>query len=302
LIPTKLLDDLPFPLSKLPNNYTQFRAKVENPKAPIRQSLDLVHKHIKPFPRQLLSSLDGDIKIINVAKEVINPLSEKLFHALGGGKPYNSTAVLDVVSEALCRDKSNPQSHPTSAFPFEGGESSALDHWRSYLESKKVDTYKKTRNGLIGVDYSTKLSPFLSLGLISPRKVLHDLQAYEATQGPTYNTEGTYWVWFELLWRDYFKFMALKHGSKIFALNGFKQESIHEWKSGNHIYGRAWSTGVTGVPFVDANMRELIATGFMSNRGRQNVASFLSKGLGVDWRFGAELFESLLIDHGLYFF
>lgn len=53
--------------------------------------------------------------------------------------------------------------------------------------------------------------------------------------------------------------------------------------------------GKTGVPFVDANMRELAATGFMSNRGRQNVASFLTKDLGLDWRMGAEWFEYLLV-------
>lgn len=53
--------------------------------------------------------------------------------------------------------------------------------------------------------------------------------------------------------------------------------------------------GKTGVPFVDANMRELAATGFMSNRGRQNVASFLTKDLGLDWRMGAEWFEHLLV-------
>lgn len=55
--------------------------------------------------------------------------------------------------------------------------------------------------------------------------------------------------------------------------------------------------GRTGVPFVDANMRELLETGWMSNRGRQNVASFLVKDLHLDWRLGAEWFESLLIDH-----
>ncbi|MDW8333084.1 MAG: FAD-binding domain-containing protein, partial [Bacteroidia bacterium] len=53
----------------------------------------------------------------------------------------------------------------------------------------------------------------------------------------------------------------------------------------------------TGFPLVDANMQELAATGYMSNRGRQNVASFLTKNLGIDWRMGAEWFESLLIDY-----
>jgi deoxyribodipyrimidine photo-lyase len=58
-----------------------------------------------------------------------------------------------------------------------------------------------------------------------------------------------------------------------------------------------WQTGNTGFPLVDANMRELADTGFMSNRGRQNVASFLTKNLGIDWRMGAEWFESRLIDY-----
>ena len=59
----------------------------------------------------------------------------------------------------------------------------------------------------------------------------------------------------------------------------------------------AWAEGRTGVPFVDANMRELKQSGWMSNRGRQNVASFLVKDLGLDWRLGAEWFESQLLDH-----
>ncbi|MFM7128173.1 MAG: FAD-binding domain-containing protein, partial [bacterium] len=58
-----------------------------------------------------------------------------------------------------------------------------------------------------------------------------------------------------------------------------------------------WREGKTGIPFVDANMRELLMTGFQSNRGRQNVASFLVKNLGIDWRAGAEWFESQLIDY-----
>ena len=58
-----------------------------------------------------------------------------------------------------------------------------------------------------------------------------------------------------------------------------------------------WKEGRTGMPLVDANMRELAATGFMSNRGRQNAASYLVLDLGVDWRLGASWFEFHLIDH-----
>ena len=65
----------------------------------------------------------------------------------------------------------------------------------------------------------------------------------------------------------------------------------------NSEFVNAWISGETGVPFIDANMRELNATGFMSNRGRQNVASFFVKKLQQDWRIGAEYFESMLLDY-----
>lgn len=68
------------------------------------------------------------------------------------------------------------------------------------------------------------------------------------------------------------------------------------WKQDKAAFEK-WCQGKTGVPFVDANMRELLLTGWMSNRGRQNVASFLVKDLKLDWRLGAEWFESLLLDH-----
>ena len=103
---------------------------------------------------------------------------------------------------------------------------------------------------------------------------------------------------FELLWRDFFKFFALKHGSSIFFPGG-TIDSRKEW---NHYEKNfiAWKEGRTGFPLVDANMRELQATGFMSNRGRQNVCSFLVFELNEDWRNGAEYFESSLIDYDVY--
>jgi deoxyribodipyrimidine photo-lyase len=58
-----------------------------------------------------------------------------------------------------------------------------------------------------------------------------------------------------------------------------------------------WRESKTGYPLIDASMRELLKTGFMSNRGRQNVASFLTKNLGINWQMGAEWFEYLLIDY-----
>ncbi|RXN09902.1 cryptochrome DASH-like protein [Labeo rohita] len=132
----------------------------------------------------------------------------------------------------------------------------------------------------------------LALGCISPRYIYEQIKKYEVER--TAN-QSTYWVIFELLWRDYFKFVGLKYRNRIFHMNGLQDKHV-SWKT-DMILFNAWKEGRTGVPFVDANMRELALTGFMSNRGRQNVASFLTKDLGLDWRLGAEWFEYLLVDH-----
>jgi deoxyribodipyrimidine photo-lyase len=146
---------------------------------------------------------------------------------------------------------------------------------------------------MIGEDYSTKLSPALAHGCISPRQIYHEIQRYEKER--TAN-KSTYWVVFELIWRDYFKFFALKHGDRIFHEHGISGRGNARWRVDQELLTR-WKQGRTGWPLVDANMRELAATGWMSNRGRQNVASFLALDLGLDWRLGADWFESLLSDY-----
>ena len=102
-------------------------------------------------------------------------------------------------------------------------------------------------------------------------------------------------VVFELIWRDFYRFYALKHGNDIFKLLG-PARVAQPWVSDPTLLQR-WKDGRTGSPLVDANMRELLLTGFMSNRGRQNVASYLALDLQLDWRTGADHFESLLLDY-----
>jgi len=159
-------------------------------------------------------------------------------------------------------------------------------------ESNKVTTYKQTRNGLVGTDYSTKFSPWLAIGCLSPRLIYGEIKQYEKMN--TAN-ESTYWVIFELMWRDFFQFVGLKYGDILFRETGIR--GINKSWSQDMNQFEKWKTGMTGVPFIDANMRELLQSGWMSNRGRQNVASFLVKDLKLDWRLGAEWFESMLIDH-----
>lgn len=177
---------------------------------------------------------------------------------------------------------------------FKGGETEGLKRLNYYLwESDLVNNYKETRNGLIGGDYSSKFSVWLAHGCLSPKQIYHELKKYEDQRT---KNKSTYWLFFELLWRDFFRLMGKKHGNSIFQKGGTIRDhsSIGE---DNHQLLQVWKEGRTGIPFIDANMRELAETGFMSNRGRQNVASFLVKDLHVNWQMGADYFESALIDY-----
>lgn len=181
-----------------------------------------------------------------------------------------------------------------AAIVFKGGENEALKRLNHYFEeTNSISTYKETRNGLVGADYSSKFSAWLALGCISPRFIYQELKKYEQKFG---SNESTYWLVFELLWRDYFRFIMKKYNAKLFLQSGIKTNEV-QINDTNSINLEAWINGKTGVDFVDANMIELKLTGFMSNRGRQNVASYLCNDLNLDWRLGAAYFEQQLIDY-----
>lgn len=177
---------------------------------------------------------------------------------------------------------------------FEGAEASGLAHLASYFGSPAPLSYKKTRNQLSGTAFSTKLSPWLATGALSARTVFEHLKGHEARFGAN---ESTYWIWFELLWRDFFRFWTLKHGTRLFRAKGLSDRPLSSHDP--HAFER-WCAAKTGQAFVDAGMRELAATGYLSNRMRQIVASYLVHDLGCDWRAGAAWFESQLIDYDVY--
>ncbi|MEW7280156.1 DASH family cryptochrome [Aquimarina sp. 2201CG1-2-11] len=183
-----------------------------------------------------------------------------------------------------------------TAFPFEGGENEALKRIEEYFwNTHKLSYYKKTRNGLIGKNYSSKLSAWLANGSISPRTIYHEVKRYEQE---ILKNDDTYWLIFELIWRDFFKYISLKHGNTIFRTKGILNKEYTWSTDQNLIYD--WINGMTHEPFVNANMLELKHTGWMSNRGRQNVASFFAKEQKLDWRIGAAYFESLLMDYDVH--
>lgn len=245
--------DLPFDVSKLPDIFTQFRNRVEK-YAEVRD--------VVPTPDAV--HLPGGID--------------------GGELPTLGTFGFDNALKADVR----------AAVPFKGGESVAVARLERYLwERDLIRTYKETRNGMLGEDYSSKFSAWLAHGCISPRFIYAEVKRYEQERVAN---DSTYWLVFELIWRDFFRFVALKYGTRIFKPSGIRYDIRKKWRHDRDLFMR-WAEGETGIPFIDANMRELWHTGFMSNRGRQNVGSFLVKDLGIDWTWGAMWFETLLVDY-----
>lgn len=177
---------------------------------------------------------------------------------------------------------------------IEAGEQAGLQRMQSYLwDLDRLKVYKETRNGLVNWDDSSKFSPWLSVGALSPRTVYWEIRRYESER---IKNDSTYWLIFEVLWREFFRLIAEKWGAQLFTgMNGTQDVHWPERKALELF--RTWSSGNTEDDFINAHMRELNQTGWMSNRGRQNVASYLCNTLRLDWRQGASYFESQLIDY-----
>ena len=186
--------------------------------------------------------------------------------------------------------------HQSTSFPFSGGETEGLQRLNNYFfETQNLSRYKETRSGLIDKDYSSKFSAWLANGSLSAVSVYHEIKKYEAEFG---SNDSTYWLVFELLWRDFFKFTSMQFRDKIFHRNGILERD-YEFKS-NADFINQWINGQTDSDFINANMLEIKNTGWMSNRGRQNVASYFCKVLKQDWRIGARYFEEMLFDYDVH--
>jgi deoxyribodipyrimidine photo-lyase len=185
-----------------------------------------------------------------------------------------------------------PQDDPRCPFRFRGGAPAGETHLRDYLARQLILSYKQTRNGLCGPDFSSRLSPWLANGNLSVRRVYAEIRRFEAEISANESTE---WLVFELLWREYFRWIARKHGTRIFAAGGLKGQ-IPPSRPDRESFAR-WCQGQTGEPLIDAGLRELRLTGWTSNRARQNLASYLVHDLQLPWRWGARWFESQLLDY-----
>ncbi|KAA1084942.1 hypothetical protein PGT21_000555 [Puccinia graminis f. sp. tritici] len=261
-------DDLPFTINKTPDVYTPFRSKVESLPA------DQLCRPLLPLPEKLQPFPALPETILKAAPEP--GYSGSLCEGQGFDEVFARLVKPLLSNPDIPHDpkEANTQDYkpdPRSAFPYQGGESEALRRLDDYFfkgNQPPVRSYKTTRNGLLGHQYSTKFSPFLAFGCISPRKIIHSLWDHEAKFG---SNKDTYWVLFEILWRDYFIFISQKFGRRLFLIKGFegridpkgatkklsywkpfKDEKMNQQSKGKETpvdrNALAWLRGKTGVP------------------------------------------------------
>lgn len=298
-------EDMPFAPDQLPDTFTVFRQDLERAGV------------------QAAAPLDAPIQL-----PAWPAFSESFFESLSDLHGVVLINPGDNQNVLLANDINMPDSND-SAFPyylpgFNGSEKAALAYLDNYCKRGLPHTYKTTRNGLIGADYSSKWSPWLATGALSARQAWAAIQCFEADQGAN---EGTYWLWFELLWRDYFRWLHHKYGVQLYHPQGLagqrtRNPDSSKRTSPNHNVSnrqslianvidpalpphdpaafKRWCSGNTGHAFIDAGLNELVLSGYVSNRIRQNMASFLIHDLACDWRAGAAWFEANLIDYDVY--
>lgn len=181
---------------------------------------------------------------------------------------------------------------PHMAMPVRGGSGAAQRRLQQFVDHEQgIRDYKETRNCLDPLDGSSTLSPWLANGSLSVREVAARLRAHEEAHGAN---DSTYWLYFELLWREFFHWRALRDGDALFR-HGGKRGAMQRCTFEPRNFAR-WCAGDTDFPLVNALMHQLVATGWMSNRGRQIAASCLIHDYGIDWRYGAAFFEKHLLD------
>ncbi|MFB6150395.1 MAG: deoxyribodipyrimidine photo-lyase [Haloarculaceae archaeon] len=178
------------------------------------------------------------------------------------------------------------------------GYGAARDRYDAFL-ADGIDSYADTRDDVAAaverpVGPVSRLSPYLAAGMIGTREVWADAtERYRAADGETRRNVEKYR--YELSWRER-NYHLLAHNPGLLTHNyrDFPNEIV--WRNDREEF-EAWKRGETGYPFVDAGMAQLDAEGYVHNRPRQVVASFLTKHLLVDWRKGARYFADRLVDH-----
>ncbi|AXT85924.1 deoxyribodipyrimidine photolyase [Aeromicrobium sp. A1-2] len=167
------------------------------------------------------------------------------------------------------------------------GEEAALNRWHDFLDQDVAD-YDTTRD-LPGPDRTSRMSVHLKWGTIHPRTMLADLAPLRSPRSQAYARE--------LAFREFYADVLHHRPDSAFGYYNRAFEAMDYDEPGDGL--DAWKTGQTGIPIVDAGMRQLLGEGWIHNRVRMIVASFLVKDLHVEWQHGARHFLDLLVDADL---
>lgn len=205
-------------------------------------------------------------------------------------RPSALADALGRLEHRAARRRARPPSPNDASRRLQGGESAARRRLHRFLE-QLIDRYESDRDRP-DLDGTSRLSAHLRFGAISARRCFTDALAH-AREHPAARPGVRKWL-DELVWRDFYH-ATLVRRPELLAENLLPQYDLLPWVDDDRVF-EAWKAGRTGYPFVDAGMRQLAATGWMHNRARMAVASFLTKHLLVDWRRGAEWFEAALVD------
>ena len=170
------------------------------------------------------------------------------------------------------------------------GESAACSKLEQFIHAG-LKLYQRSRD-FPALDHTSKLSPHLHFGEISPVQIWHAIQSL----GDEFESDKVHFLR-ELNWREFSNYL-LYHFEHLHDQNFKKKFDAFPWIQNDALL-QAWQAGLTGYPIIDAGMRELLQTGYMHNRVRMIVASFLVKNLMIDWRLGSHWFLNALFDADL---
>jgi deoxyribodipyrimidine photo-lyase len=179
--------------------------------------------------------------------------------------------------------------------PFPAGEAEAQKRLSAFIDppDAPIFSYQEDRNRM-DLQGTSSLSPYIRFGLLSPRQaVIVALEAQQRGQTPAKRKSVETWL-NELIWREFF--ISILHHFPNVRQSSFRPDLRRiVWDNDERSF-QAWTQGITGYPVVDAAMRQLLETGWMHNRARMIVASFLVKDLLIDWRWGERWFMQQLVD------
>jgi deoxyribodipyrimidine photo-lyase len=192
-----------------------------------------------------------------------------------------------IASETLPAFETNPL--------FPAGEEEALTRLEEFLH-KRIHEYADNRNRM-DLDGTSALSPYLRFGMIGLRQAVHAAKLSNLQTFGLSNSKGAETWLNELIWREFY-IQILYHFPHVTKTAFNKSLANIPWRNDPSEF-KAWKDGRTGVPVVDAAMRQLKETGWMHNRARMIVASFLVKDLLIDWRWGEAWFMENLLDGDL---